>query len=216
MFLRSLIAILLLVGAGFILGVAQAGNVVHLFPSLAQTVSLQCGASTQPMRCADEVQTTGWKTFHSVKLDYAFQYPSSFSINETGTGVMLTDGSGALVTLVKVQEGLSGAIDSSMEQAGWKVANRRVYALTSPYTTNDDGSVTTTYLFIRNFPQHGEGGTYDMVQATITFANASDASKIAHANGITDPDTVLNVPEQILSTFRFLENEELNPKSGGE
>ncbi|HVW67050.1 MAG TPA: hypothetical protein VHA78_04975 [Candidatus Peribacteraceae bacterium] len=218
MVVRSFIAVLLLIGVGFFIGVAQSQNVVSHVPALASLVqSPSPEAQAAPIvRCADEVSTNGWQTFRSVPLAYTFQYPPDFSLTDNANVLTLDDGSGNTITLVKLRQSLSIAVDSSMKQASWKVADRNTYALTTPYVTNDDGTLSTTYLFIRNFPQYGTSGNYDMVRATVTLHDAGEESSVAHEAGIMDPETVLNPSEQVLSTFRFLQNDEIDPQSGGE
>ena len=111
--------------------------------------------------------------------------------------------------MMKMHSTLKAEVAESMVQGGWKIADRSVYALTTPYFSNDDGSLNSTYLFIRGFPKEGTDGRYAMVRATITLsANDPDFAK-AREQGIVDVESILNVPEQILSTFRFLTFDEL-------
>lgn len=217
MIVRSFIAVVLLIAVGFSIGVIESANVAAKVPQLASLIPASQQSFDSPVvRCADEVDTTGWKTFGNIPLAFTFQYPAFMTVVRTSTGVMISDGSGDTVTLTKSLQSLNDVLDPSMQQGSWKIADRNTYALTTPYLTNDDGTISSTYLFIRNFPQHGINGDYDMVHALLTLRSPGVEADVAHAAGVTDPETVLNPLEQVLSTFRFLQNDEINPKAGGE
>lgn len=97
-----------------------------------------------------------------------------------------------------------------MAQGSWKIADRRTYALTTPfYSDEESGQLMSKYLFIKNFPQHGTNGNYVMERATVSLGTSSKKQfERARKAGIVDVETILTVPEQILSTFRFIEYDE--------
>ncbi len=177
------------------------------------------GPLTDPrpmIRCATQVDATSWKMYSSAKQGFSFRYPSSYVLQEeTGSSILnITNGiSHNEITLEKIRGSLKKELLPDMRQAGWKVADRQVYALATPNFTNDDGSLSSTYLFIRDFPLHEDSGNYIMVRATIrTSAGEFDSAKQAH---LVDPEAILTEPEQILSTFRFLQFDELPGADGG-
>ncbi len=167
---------------------------------------------SQPLlvHCAAQVNTNTWKVFHSAPLGFEFHYPSTYVVQEeTGsTVVKITDQKSInQITLEKIRGSLQSELLPDMRQAAWKIADRQLYALATPNFTNDDGSLSSTYLFVRDFPLNENSGNYVMIRATIrTSAKEFDAAK---KEQLVDLESVLTGPEQILSTFRFLQFDEL-------
>ncbi len=214
MVIRSFLTFLILIGIGFVLGVSQASTVASLLPGIH--IAANTCTTENVVRCADEVSTAGWQTYRNINQGIAFQYPADFSLSGSGDTIMMTDGSGDTIQMTKLRDTLKKQTNDTMSQASWKIADRRVYALTSPYTTNTDGTLTSTYLFVRDFPFDGPDGRYAMFKAVVTLRDANMETAVARAHKIMDPETVLNLPEQILSTFRFLEFDEMNIKNMSE
>lgn|GEM_PF-2011067 len=168
------------------------------------------------VRCPADISTTNWQLYRNDDLGYELRYPAEYALQEdlrrevvtlTKTGA-LADGTN--IVLEKIRNSLSREMLPQMQNGGWKVGDRLTYTLTTPYFTDDDGMLTSVYLFVRDFPLAGGGGTYSMVRATIRGGLDSETFKAARvAGGIIDPDSLLTEPEQILSTFRLLQYEEL-------
>ncbi len=154
-------------------------------------------------------------TFRSDHLGIIFLHPTDYSVTENSESVNIKDASasGSLadhILLERVSGSFQRYVDDSMQQGSWKIANRRTYALITPfYSDEQTGQLTSKYLFIKNFPQHGTNGTYIMFKASVFLGqNSKTKFEEARAAGIVDVESVLTMPEQILSTFRFIEYDE--------
>lgn len=180
----------------------------------------QASSLTPPERivhCATDVDTTGWNVYRNASYGISLKMPPDYSVTEEKNRLLIRNGTGAdsnEIELTKVRGGFLTEVDSSMQQAGWKVADRQVYALTTPYFSEAPyTSLWSKYLFVRDFPQQGANGRYVMIKALITLPFRGSDHERARAAGIMDVESVLTVPEQILSTFRFLTYEELAIKA---
>ncbi len=198
-----LLSLLILVGIGFFIGFSQSQNILLSIPQL-QAVVVMPNSETSVVRCASDVKTAQWKLFRTKNLGFQLSYPPPFFVEEDVGSVTLNDGTNATIVLTKIRSDLKSQLDPSMQQGAWKIADRKLYALTTPYFTNDDGSLHSTYVFIRDFPQAGVDGRYAMVKAKITMNAGNPDFLKARTAGIVDVESILTVPEQILSTFRFL------------
>jgi|CXWL01.1.fsa_nt_gi hypothetical protein len=213
--IRSFIVLVLLVGIGFVAGVSQAEVIVHMFPVLFQEAPIDHKQISPLVRCANQVATHQWKTFRSEHLGIIFQYPTDYAVTEKSESVEIhtineTGSTSDEIILQRVSGSFKRYVDDSMQQGGWKIKSRRVYALTTSfYSDQKTGQLLSKYLFIKNFPQHGTDGSYIMMQATLFLG--SESRKLferARNEGIVDAESLLTMPEQILSTFRFIEFDE--------
>lgn len=215
------IAFLVLIGIGFFLGLAQAEPLFHSFPGLKANVSALALSHTENssvptlVRCANEVDTKDWQVYRTEQLGYQFLYPSNATVEKKGDVITIkevpTDSLSAdIITLERLSGSYERYINESMQQGSWKIANRKTYALTTPfYSDEETGAFTSRYLFIKNFPQHGINGNYIMVKATVVLGQQSKKQfENARKQGIVDVESILTMPEQILSTFRFIEFDE--------
>jgi hypothetical protein len=198
---------------GFIVGV-----VLTLYSRLGVTaLSLLSKPAPLPLiRCAVEVDAAAWKKYQNLEQGFEIRYPTGFDIHKGTDDIVLasTDKAApASISFQKIRGSLQSQILPEMHQAGWKIADRQVYALTTSYFTNDDQSLSAIYLFVRDFPLHEQTDEYSMIKATITTEKgAFDAAKNAK---MVDPESLLTPPEQILSTFRFLQFNELPGRDRG-
>ncbi len=162
-------------------------------------------------QCAAQVDTTEWETFRSERLGWELQYPPDYTLREEGNSIILeaTEQPLAAIVIEKTHSTLRNMLDPSMEQAGWKIADRNTYALATPYFSESPEWLTATYLFIRDFPLRGETATYSMANATIALPRSAPEFQNAREQGITNLSNIMTEPEKILSTFRFLRYEEL-------
>ena len=169
------------------------------------------------IHCAANVDTTGWHLYRNASYGIALKMPPGYSVTEAKNSLLIRNGTGAdsnEIALTKIRGAFLCEVDDSMQQAGWKVADRQVYALTTPYFSEAPYTkLWLTYLFVRDFPQQGANGRYVMIKALITLPFRGSDHERARAAGIMDVESVLTVPEQILSTFRFLTYEELAIKA---
>jgi hypothetical protein len=173
-------------------------------------------------RCPTEISTLGWQTFRSSQLGYSLRYSSDWTLKREGDTITLeattpeADGVRETIVLEKLRTSLSSVTSPDMRQASWKIADRQVYALTTPYFTSDDRrTLSEEYVFIRDFPARQTDGTFTVVRATITMSPKNDSLLAAKSAKVLDPETILIRPEEILSTFRFLQFDELPGRDGG-
>ena len=214
---KNFLVLVILIGIGFFLGVSQSDALFKTFPTLHHTTAsvITTTPATSLVRCADEVQTAGWQTFRSEHLGINFLYPVNFAVTENSDSVDIKDltATGSAVDHILLER-LSGNfeshVDDSMQQGSWKIADRRTYALTTPfYSDEQTGQLTSKYLFIKNFPQHALNGTYIMFRATVQLGpNSQNQFDTARKAGVVDLESSLTTPEQILSTFRFIDFDE--------
>ncbi len=166
----------------------------------------------EPVRCGAEVDTEGWKSFRDEQLAVEFRYPQTYelTVNENVMTLAPTDGNpDGKIILEKFRGIPQKEVTRDWQMATWKVADRKTFAMTSGYFNDDGGKLWTIYLFIRDFPLGGGGGSYPMVRATISSPITAQEYAAATRAGNVDYESLLTLPEQILSTFRFLQNEEL-------
>lgn len=96
----ALIAIILV-------GCSQTGNVSPT-PSIPNPTKVLTSPTNVPMPTAassPSLPGTGWKTFVSVNLRVAVDYPPDWSVSEQENGVSFTSPSGVLIQLVKIETG---------------------------------------------------------------------------------------------------------------
>jgi len=204
-----------------------SGLIVGLVLGVSLTVSLRTSGSFQAwigressplLRCAADVDSSEWLTYRNDSLAFAILYPPTFTVRETPGTVVLTS-TGALpssIVLEKIRGSLAAEMTPQMRQAGWKVLDRQAYVLTTPYFTNEeDHTLSERYLFVRDLPIPEQDDTTVMVRATLTIPQQNAEFSRAREQGILDPETILTLPEQILSTFRFLQFEELPGRDSG-
>lgn len=163
----------------------------------------------QPV-CAVAIDTADWKLFEERTMGIAFRYPIDYAVTTKDGEVVVhrisPDLPDSTIVLTKERGGVEGKIDASMEQAGWKVNDRSLFAVQSPYLTDGDPTiVSSTYLFIRDYPRQTSGNT--IIRARIT-EHLNDPTFRA-AKMTKGKNETLTESEQILSTFRFLTTEEM-------
>jgi hypothetical protein len=204
---------------GFILGAAAS---VYLQAGHDLLSSVLPSSRTQGIvRCAAEVPSLGWKRLRSDRLGFEVRFPDTFKATETGDtlSIVSTDKNPeqSSIVLEKMKGYLRDAILPEMRQGSWKIADRQVYALVTPAFTDEDhlDRLSEHYLFVRDFPLKGDNGEYSMVKATVTFPRDNADFLSARAIGIIDHEAILTEPEQILSTFRFLQYDELPGRDTG-
>lgn len=167
----------------------------------------------RPVSCAADVDTEGWATFRDRGLAIEFKYPPSYSVESDEDTVTLTpldknpDGT---IKMEKIRSSLAKEVNRDWQMATWKIADRKTFAMTSAYFTDDNDKLWSTYLFVRDFPLGNGGSTFPMVRATIYSPLSAEEYAKGQQAGTVDFENLLTLPEQILSTFRFLQNEELS------
>lgn len=162
------------------------------------------------IRCPADIDTGRWLTYTNAAMAIELRHPPSYTVAESQTGITLVKaGTNDRITLEKIRGALAPLLSDEMRLAGWKVADRQVYALTTPYFSDRRGTLSETYLFVRDFPRRGGDGPFVMIRATLTTDRKDSALLAAHAAGILDSETILTEGEQVLSTFRFLQFTEL-------
>ncbi|MFA6038813.1 MAG: hypothetical protein WCV62_03880 [Candidatus Peribacteraceae bacterium] len=174
------------------------------------------------VRCVQDVRDADWNTYRSAEYSFAFRYPKTYAVREEGKTTVLEalvpeeNGVRNQIVFTTLRSTLKKEQVPEMRLAGWKVQDRQAYALTTPYFTNDDlRSLSETYLFVRDFPTQGLNGTYTIVRATLTLSTTDPDLVAAKAAKIKDLESIFTEPEQILSTFRFLQRTELPGRDGG-
>lgn len=204
---------------GLFLGLAL-GIVLSLYFKTGATILSRIGTpapATTLVHCANEVKTDGWKTYRNMNYGFELRYPEGFDVRERTDSIILTEHATPVdafsIVLYKIRGSLTDQIMPEMHQAGWKIADRQLYALTTSYYTNDDQSLSAIYLFVRDFPLHENTGEYSMMRATIT--TTKDEFLAAKNAKLVDPESILTTPEEILSTFRFLQYDELPGRDTG-
>jgi len=178
----------------------------------ASVIGASSSSSSAPViRSAMDVQTAGWKEYRNPLKQWEFKYPTSYVLTEENGIVTLTSDidTRRTVTLQRLQGSLQNAWDSAMQQAGWKIADRQTFALSTPYFMNDADHLTATYLFLRDYLQKPDADPSVVVKATITLPRGDTTFRSASGTGIVDVDSVMTEPEQILSTFRFVQLDEI-------
>jgi hypothetical protein len=166
----------------------------------------------KPIRCGAEVDTEGWKSFRDTGLAVEFRYPPTYELTVDSNTMTLAPADGnpdGKIVLEKFRGVPQREVTRDWQMASWKVADRKTFAMTSGYFNDDAGKLWTTYLFIRDFPLGNGGSTFPMVRATIASPITAQEYAAARQAGDVDYESLLTRPEQILSTFRFLQNEEL-------
>jgi hypothetical protein len=197
-------------------------GMLHHVPVHQALLSSLSGEPVQVVRCATEVNTTNWKTYRDTSLAFAVQYPPTYTVTKQDDRILLSS-SGSTdtpenIVFEKFRSPLQKAITPDMREASWKITDRQVYALTTPYFNNEDDPnlLSEIYLFVRDFPTTASD-TYSMIRATVSMSAHNEFLRAA-ASGSgreLDPEMTLNVPEQILSTFRFLQYDELPGRDTG-
>lgn len=172
-------------------------------------------------RCATAVDTSGWTTYRDDDYGITLQYPSTYVLSDTKATQTITlkrrdaiEGRGT-ITLRKHRGTLRASLDDSMELAGWKVRDNSTFALASPYLNISESAadpVHSLYLFVRDYPKVT---TQNIIIRAEIVENMQDEEfrevKMARDG---DLEGSLTVPEQILSTFRFLTNHEIYGPGG--
>lgn len=219
--MRAAPALFVGVIGGFVLGVmvVQAGPAA-LTPtptrsSLGEIISERLKEAEQtPIRCGVEVDTEGWKTFRDVD-DYAveFKYPPGFAVEKRKGELFihpLDSQTTQTITIEKIRGAVVDEMDEAMQFASWKIADRKTYALASPFLTDEDtGELWMKYVFVRDFPLYGGANRYVIVRAVIRSPLSQSEYETARARGTVDYENILTTPEQILATFRFLQYAEI-------
>ncbi len=179
--------------------------------SLAAAIDQRIAAQkTVPIRCGIEVDTEDWTTLRDQVLGIEMSYPPSYVLEKTATSVTLKRADGSpqgVIRMQKVRGSISREIDRDWQLANWKMADRRTFALTTPYYTDEAGNIWMRYLLVREFPFSSED-TFTLFRVTIESPLSTEDYAKAQQAGLIDYETILTLPEQILSTFRFLRNEE--------
>lgn len=202
--------------AGFALGLLLGLSCALYGRGVNFLISSFSSAPTAVVQCPSDVDTTRWTSFRNASLAFEVRHPPSFAAVASSTGAILTNAStGDRILFEKIRGQLSPLLTAEMRLASWKIADRQVYALTTPYFSTEDGSIAETYLLIRDFPLRGGDGPFVIVRATLTTSRNNPALLAAQAAGIVDGETILTEGEQILSTFRFLQFTELPGRDGG-
>jgi len=198
---------------GIVVGVL--GVAVFNVQSILQA-TLTTGGSN--VFCANQVRTEAWKTYSSHTYGFTLRYPSDFEIAEESDQILVrpvhaTGSSIPYITFTKLRATLKSQLNESMQQAGWKVADRQMYALSSPYINLTPVEVQSTYLFVRDFAlTSNPNEAHTIIRAAIH--DRIDNPDFRNQKMTIDGEGVLTVPEQILSTFRFLSFEEIYGPAG--
>lgn len=202
--------------AGFTLGLLLGLTCAFYGRGMILLISSFSPTSPAIIQCPSDVDTTHWKTFRSLSLAFEVRYPPSFDVVESSTGATLENAATKdHIVFEKFRGPLSAYTTEEMRLAGWKIADRQVYALTTPYFSNDDGSLAETYLFVRDFPLKGSDGPFVIIRASLTTERNNPSLLAAQNAGIVDGESILTEGEQILSTFRFLQFTELPGRDDG-
>lgn len=200
------LALGLLIGAG-VTAVAADGM---REPPVAAVIA----EKPDPVRCGAEVESDAWLTMRDVRYGIEFQYPPAYQVSEQRGGFLVTPtdpSDPASVSLEWVSGSPGKLATEDMSFAAWKIRDRQSYALASPLYSDSGASLWAKYLFIRNFRPGAAPSAQNMMQATVRTTYQDPAILAARDAGDISMD-VLTVPEQILSTFRFLQNEEFPQK----
>lgn len=192
----------------------------HQVPLFGSLVALT--TDDRLVRCPSDIDVSSWQTFRSAALGFEVRFPATFVAQETASGMTLLEkntATGSVRTSIvfeRFRSSLEKEVTSEMRQGSWKVADRQTYALTTSYFTSDDlRSLSESYLFIRDFPLKPREPSYSMTRATITMDKDNPLLAAIKKATIVDPEQLLSEPEQILSTFRFLQYDELPGRDTG-
>ncbi len=213
---------ILLFGLYITLGVALgicvtivSQDAVHQF-----TAQLQGDVDMPPplIRCVNEIDRTNWIQFESKTYGFGFFYPSTYQVKEDDNQIMLSriDAPLPSITFTKIKQTLfSETAKVNYALAGWKVADRQNLVISTPYFSSDDAeTLTSTYLFARDFQFNNYSSALTMIKAVITDSPQNPTFKAAHTAGLADIEDALTEAEQILSTVRFLSYSEIYGPAG--
>lgn len=173
------------------------------------------------IRSAYEVNRSQWVTYTNKEYGIEIALPKTFTISEETGSLVIKDASGTplpTITLTKLRETVQKAMAPfpTMLQGGWKVLDRTAYVLVTPYYSVDATTISSTYLFARDFPVQGTTSPTVIIEATIEDELKNPAYTAARLSGIEDTDAVLTPAEQIVSTLRFLSYDEIYGPAGKE
>ncbi|MFA6522769.1 MAG: hypothetical protein WCS85_00125 [Candidatus Peribacteraceae bacterium] len=194
--------------AGLALGLLLGLSVTLYGKGTARLLSSLTSTPITLINCPADVNQDGWKTERNAVFTFEIRHPLSYELRKETGSLVLSNGTERIV-FEKFHSTVAREVNVEMRQAGWKIADRNVYALTTSYFTNEDGTLSEEYLFIRDFPAIGTNDQTAMIRATITMSAKNPELLAAKAAGMTDVEQILTEPEQILSTFRFLQYGEL-------
>lgn len=202
----------LLVLSSVVLGILLGIAIVRV-PQSSLTGSVQHALLPEDLvRCAYEVDRKHWTQYQNTAFGFELWFPSTFVMREEQGDLVLGPVTGELpvIRFVKLRERLSSASAGSPFQfAGYKVQDRQSLVLSSPYFSKDIHTVTSTYLFVRDFQLQGANVPLVIVRADIEDSGLNPVFSQAREQKISDVESVLTQAEQILSTFRFLTYSEL-------
>ena len=202
------------VGLGVVFGIMIA--VASASPVASVTLP-PAGFSEELLHCAADVDTSQWTTFRSKSFTFELRFPESFTMRDREDRLELRPVSGAfpILTFWKERATLREAMNGAPYQfAGYKVQDRQNLVMATPYFSEDADTITSTYLFVRDFQVNGYGSPLTVIRASIRDEALNAMLMQARGEGIVDIESVLTPAEQILSTFRFLSNSELYGPAG--
>ncbi len=210
---RGIVWILPGLVAGLFLGAASTQRAKpERDGALAMMIDQKLAArETDPIRCGVEVDAEGWTVLRDTGLAIEMKYPPTYVMEKNAYSVTLRPADGSdrgIIRMEKTRSTLKKEIDPDWQLASWKMADRRTFALTTPFYTGENGRIWMKYLLVREFPFSNED-TLTMFRVTIDSPLSEEDYAKAKQAGLVDYETILTLPEQILSTFRFLGNGEL-------
>lgn len=211
---------------GVLLGMTIMALVPHgqlkLGSSLLGSATDGQGGSVHLARNASEVDTTHWKLYRDATLGYQMDYPPTYSLTadpkkatvELRPYEQVSARAPTSILLESIWSTPAKEVLPSMQLAGWKMAERKLYAISSPYFSEDGDRFWSEYLFMRDFPLKGGNERTHIIKATIQTGADNPELQAARKAGLADVESFLTTPEQILSTFHFLALEDIKLKPG--
>ena len=211
---RALMIACTSVGLGIVFGIMIA---VASASPVASVALPPAGFSDELLHCAADVDTSQWTTFRSKTFTFELKFPQSFTMRDREDRLELRPVTGEfpIITFWKERSTVAEAMNGAPYQfAGYKVQDRQNLVMATPYFSEDADTITSTYLFIRDFQVNGYGSPLTVIRASIRDEALNAMLMQARGEGIVDIESVLTPAEQILSTFRFLSNSELYGPAG--
>lgn len=187
-------------------------------PVVSCPTPVEQSSSSTPTLCANAVNTWDWATYRDNEFAIQFMHPSTYRVEKKEGKIVIRSAQDGIregaVTLERLRGNPDQEIGRNMQRGGWKVRDRTSDVYIGSFF-NDEKSpdaLWVQYLFVRNSPEERAARRSVMVRATVLLPRGSEYLAWLQSQHIRDPDQVMSGPEEIVSTLRFLQFDELSQK----